>query len=1573
MRNRLLILFLFAAMFAPAASHAQSISLKADSLTVPCHDTDTFLMPIRVFDFANVAGLQFTFSWNPTHLKYIHIQDINPAFFGIGFDTVTFIPQGRFTFSWTTIGGVSLPDSAVLFSVAYTRLGGPATLANFINQPTDIAAIDPLGNDLTVLTAPGLVTPIDNEPPTIACPANVSMEVFGPTPINNIAPASILDNCSIETIGWSTTGATTGNHPNDPDASGAMFNIGQSTVTYLVTDVGGHTATCSFLIDLTLAPSDSLTLIASNGAATCGETVTINISVLNFDSISGLQFSLGWNPAVLAFDTIVNAHPSLALTDTNFGFVQTGNGFVGFAWTSPLPNGLTLPNGSVLFSLTFNVVANSNNSTNIVFGDFPTDLVAFTSAVFPPEEIGFVTVNGVVTIADNQPPTIVCPNNVSVTTPAGVITATFNNLAPTTLTDNCSASVGLSYQQTGATTGSGIGPANGTYNAGTTVVTYTATDGSGNTSTCSFTVFVDAGTPLTLLLDTVAIDCQDSMAHIAIDLTVRDFQNIIGLQFDIVWDSSIIKFDSVGNLRPGFGFNPTMFFGFASALNGNTLKFFGGNAGGWPSVPNDEVLFTLFFTVNNLGTSNINFTGTISAVNNSFNFVPVALVNGLFQITDLTPPDVVCPDNMVVPADSGACTATFLLDPATATDVCSTIQSVVSDKTDDIYPAGVTVVTFTATDAAGNSATCSMTVQVLGDGLPQLSNCPSDVTVDATQAGCTEAVLWDIPQAFDPCAGMALTVFASDTSGTVFPIGESTVTFFATNLSSDTVTCSFVITVQDAVAPTVICPDNYVVQADSGACSAFVDFDLPTVADNCDQNVTATGTSLPSDEFFVGETVVTFTATDASGNEGVCSFTITVFDLNPPVFDNCPGDITVYAAADSCGASVFWDALVANDDCTANVSIDPPNYNGEEFGVGVSQISYWATDAGGNIQSCAFTVTVLDTIPPTILNCPTDQTIVLPGNDCNAVVNWQPPTAFDLCGLDDLSATQDPGSVFPTGVHTVVYTASDPSGNTRTCVFTISVFDIVPPVFANCPQNITVSPASPCGNVVNWTLPTAMDNCLLDTIISTVQPTDVIFNQITNVVILAVDASGNADTCSFTITLDVVIIPPGFDSFPPDVTLTGCAQAVNWTLPLPNAIFCNQPTIIAIPDTIQPGATLPVGVTQIIYIALDSITGQEVVRDTFTVTIVDDTPPVLSGCAVQPVVVHVGGVVLSDPDDFVVSIDTVSGCTGVELWFDLPSATDNCGGASVTQTAGPTPGIVFAEGTVSTVVFTATDNSGNTTECSVSVAVVGLQPLVPMVDPPVACPGEEVELMVIGFPGATYTWTGPQQSYPNNSQITVIASPQNAGTYTVTASINGCTTAPGSVEVTLASVNALPDTILIMMGGGIDTFDVVGNDLVFPGGDYVARPLTTPLPNGLTHLGNGVFIFQTPDNFRPVSFFYELCSSICPNVCDTVALVTIRLDVTDCSMIPNVITPNGDGVNDYFRIQCLDSQQFRNNTLIIYNQWGDKVYEAAPYDNNWNGTLNGQTGKDLPDGVYYYIFRSGPNASAQKGFVQIHR
>jgi gliding motility-associated-like protein len=78
-------------------------------------------------------------------------------------------------------------------------------------------------------------------------------------------------------------------------------------------------------------------------------------------------------------------------------------------------------------------------------------------------------------------------------------------------------------------------------------------------------------------------------------------------------------------------------------------------------------------------------------------------------------------------------------------------------------------------------------------------------------------------------------------------------------------------------------------------------------------------------------------------------------------------------------------------------------------------------------------------------------------------------------------------------------------------------------------------------------------------------------------------------------------------------------------------------------------------------------------------------------------------------------------------------------------------------------------------------------------------------------------------------------------------------------------------------------------------------------------------------------------------------------------IVPNVITPNGDGKDDYFAISGLN--YYPNSKLSIYDRWGKEVYTSNNYQNDWNG--GGQS-----DGVYYYLL-SLQNGKKYKGYFQI--
>ena len=91
--------------------------------------------------------------------------------------------------------------------------------------------------------------------------------------------------------------------------------------------------------------------------------------------------------------------------------------------------------------------------------------------------------------------------------------------------------------------------------------------------------------------------------------------------------------------------------------------------------------------------------------------------------------------------------------------------------------------------------------------------------------------------------------------------------------------------------------------------------------------------------------------------------------------------------------------------------------------------------------------------------------------------------------------------------------------------------------------------------------------------------------------------------------------------------------------------------------------------------------------------------------------------------------------------------------------------------------------------------------------------------------------------------------------------------------------------------------------------------------------------------------------------------------------IPEAFTPDGDGVNDFFVIEGIEL--FTNNSITIFNRWGNVVFQTNNYENNWNGTSTNSMnagGDELPTGTYYYLFDTGTTEyNVIKGFIYLQR
>lgn len=102
---------------------------------------------------------------------------------------------------------------------------------------------------------------------------------------------------------------------------------------------------------------------------------------------------------------------------------------------------------------------------------------------------------------------------------------------------------------------------------------------------------------------------------------------------------------------------------------------------------------------------------------------------------------------------------------------------------------------------------------------------------------------------------------------------------------------------------------------------------------------------------------------------------------------------------------------------------------------------------------------------------------------------------------------------------------------------------------------------------------------------------------------------------------------------------------------------------------------------------------------------------------------------------------------------------------------------------------------------------------------------------------------------------------------------------------------------------------------------------------------------------------------------------TVLIELLDCLTltIPNAFSPNDDGVNDVYTIENI--QYYPQNTFIVFNRWGNKVFEASPYMNTWDGSsqFGAAFGELLPESTYYYVLDPGTGDEAFTGYIYLRR
>jgi FG-GAP-like repeat/HYR domain/Abnormal spindle-like microcephaly-assoc'd, ASPM-SPD-2-Hydin/FG-GAP repeat len=260
-------------------------------------------------------------------------------------------------------------------------------------------------------------------------------------------------------------------------------------------------------------------------------------------------------------------------------------------------------------------------------------------------------------------------------------------------------------------------------------------------------------------------------------------------------------------------------------------------------------------------------------------------------IADNETPTITCPTNILVNTDAGQCGAIVTYTVPSGSDNC---PNAVTTQTAGLasgllFPLGTTTNVYSVTDASGNTVTCSFTVTVV-DNAPPTITYPPNILVNTDAGQCGAIVTYTVPSGSDNCPNAVTTQTAGLASGLLFPLGTTTNVYSVSDVSGNTATSSFTVTVVD----------NNIATATAGGSQTICAAGKATVSGAAATNGTITWATNGVGSITVGATTIapTYTAAAAdAGNTitltmtvtGICSIataTYTVLVNNSPSIQN---------------------------------------------------------------------------------------------------------------------------------------------------------------------------------------------------------------------------------------------------------------------------------------------------------------------------------------------------------------------------------------------------------------------------------------------------------------------------------------------------------------------------------------------------------------------------------------------------------------------------------------------------------------------------------------------------------------
>lgn len=907
-----------------------------------------------------------------------------------------------------------------------------------------------------------------------------------------------------------------------------------------------------------------------------------------------------------------------------------------------------------------------------------------------------------------------------------------------------------------------------------------------------------------------------------------------------------------------------------------------------------------------------------------------ATVTETFNVTidDTVNPTVVT-QNITVQLDAnGQATITPAQIDNGSTDNCD-IDTITLDTTSfNCSNVGNNTVTLTVTDVKGNSSSNTAVVTV-EDNINPTVLFTQNITIQLNASGTASISTSDIDNgSFDNCGIASMTL--DYTQFTCANVGTNPVVLTVTDVNGNVSTASATVTIVDIINPVALAQNVTLTLGANGQLVITPSTVNNGSYDNCSFTMAVSPNTFgPSN---IGDNTVVLVVTDASGNTHFTTATVTIIDTTSPVVTT--QNVTISLGTN--GQAIVTANQINNGSTDntqiASMSVSPNNFTCANLGD--NTVTLTVTDIYGNVGTNTAVVTVTDTTLPTIVAPIAINTTTNTGCTVTGLALGTPVTS-DNCTV--ASVTNNAPVVFPLGTTIVTWTIVDGSGNTVTATQNVTVTDIITPTIT-APAALTISTNNGCFAVnTNLGTPVTSDNCSVASVTNNAPSSFPLGN--TTVTWTVVDGSGNTSTATQVVTvvdssLPTIVAPIAINT----TTNTGCTAT---GVVLGNPVTNDNCSIASV--TNNAPVAFPLGNTTVTWTVVDG--SGNIATATQLVTVTDVTLPTVLTQAIT------------------VALDT-NGQVSITVADVDNGSFDNC--AVGTMSVSPSS-FTCANVGENTVTLTVTDVNGNVATNTALVTVVDL------INPTVITQNITITLDDYGDASITADMID-NGSFDNcgvaNVTVNVIDfNCDDLGANTVILTVTDVNGNVSTGTATVTVISTAGDNDNDGMNDNCDDDD--DNDGIIDEDDNCQFEYN---PNQADNDDDGLGdVCDEDDDNDGVFDVFDNCPFVynpeqedrdndgIGDVCDT-----IEINISDA------ITPNGDGINDTWMIYNIENHP--KNNVRVYSRWGDLVFEARNYQNEWDGHYKNRT-QSLPDGgsYYYQVDLDGNGTVDYDGWLYISR